>query len=133
MQFGIHLVRRGLLSAADFVDVIEQQLLSRPPLGELAIETHALTMKQLFQVLAAQVDVQRPFGAMAFELGYLQLEDVERLLGLQCERSRSLSELVIEMGLLDAETVERERRGYYLTASSATSTVDARGEVIPSL
>src|SRR5262245_54998222 len=34
MHLGIHLVRRGLLSAADFVDLIERQLLTRPPLGE---------------------------------------------------------------------------------------------------
>jgi hypothetical protein len=125
MQLGIHLVRRGLLSAADFVDVVERQLLTRKPLGELAIETHKLSMHQLFAVLEAQSDIQRPFGAIAVERGFLKPEDVEQLLGIQSERMETIDRLVVEMGLLDAATVERERVRYRRTASGTVAALNA--------
>jgi hypothetical protein len=133
MHLGIHLVRRGLLSAADFVDLIERQLLTRPPLGELAIETHKLSMHQLFEVLDAQSDGNRPFGAVAVELGFMKTLDLEQLLGLQCERMKPLSDLLVEMGLLDAATVERELKRYQRTATGHAATVDAGPELSPAL
>jgi hypothetical protein len=108
MQFGIHLVRAGVLSADDFVDVVERQLRERPPLGMLAIEHHKLSMKQLFAVLEAQVEDPKPFGRLAVELGFLSQSDVLALVGLQSECGRPEAEHVVEMGLLDSATVARE-------------------------
>ena len=125
MQFGIYLVRRGLITPSEFVDVVERQLASRPPLGALAIETHKLSMHQLFEVLEAQADAPRPIGALAVELGFLQPGDVAYLLGLQSERSISIQDLVVEMGFLDADEVDRERQRYQRAASAN----DSRGDV----
>lgn len=108
MQFGIHLVRAGVLGADDFVDVVERQLRERPPLGMLAIEHHMLSMKQLFAVLDAQLEDPKPFGRLAVELGFLSQADVLRLVGMQSERGRPEAEHIVEMGLLDSATVCRE-------------------------
>jgi hypothetical protein len=108
MQFGIHLVRGGVLSADDFVDVVERQLRERPPLGMLAIEHHKLSIKQLFAVLEAQVEDPKPFGRLAVELGFLSQADLLQLVGMQSERGRPEAEHVVEMGLVDSATVCRE-------------------------
>ena len=108
MQFGINLVRAGVLSAESFVDVVERQLRERPPLGMLAIEHHKLSMKQLFAVLEAQIEDPKPFGRLAVELGFLSQSDVLQLVGLQSECGRPEAEHIVEMGLLDPATVCRE-------------------------
>ena len=117
MQFGLHLVRRGLISPGEFIDVVERQLASRPPLGALAIETKKLSMRQLFEVLSAQADSRRPLGALAVDMGFLEQADVEQLLGMQCERCLPVHELIVQMGLLTRAEVERERQRYQRAAS----------------
>ena len=75
MHFGLYLVKNNVIDSDLFVTALEQQLASRPLLGSLAIETHKLSVKQVFQVLRAQFDTPGElFGEIAINLGFLTKE-----------------------------------------------------------
>jgi hypothetical protein len=116
MQFGIHLVRAGALTAEDFVDVLERQCRARPTLGELAIQTRKLSMREVFAILSAQAGSHKQFGEIAVQQGYLTRTELTDLLALQTERSRPLFEIVREMGLLDHETLQRHLQEFRSSA-----------------
>jgi hypothetical protein len=108
MDFGIYLVRRGLISADDYVDAIEAQLKARRKLGELALSSRKLTMRQLMSILDAQLDSPKPFGELAIEMGFLTQNDVLELLGMQVDMCPSILEVLSEMPILDRVTLRNE-------------------------
>ena len=65
MFLEVLLVRRGLITAEQFVQAVEWQLAQRPLLGRLALESGKLSMKQVFAELEAQTDNDKPFGETA--------------------------------------------------------------------
>lgn len=113
MDFGVYLVRRGLITADDYVDIIEQQSASRRRLGELALRNRKLSMKQVLKVLDAQVDSTRPFGKLAVDKGYMTHSELLDLLGLQSELTPTISDVLIERMILDERAVQREARRYH--------------------
>lgn len=112
MDFGIYLVRRGLISADDYVDAIEAQLKARRKLGELALSSRKLTMRQLMSILDAQVDSPKPFGELAVEMGYLTQDDVLALLGMQVDTCPSILEILCELPILDRVTLRKEAQRF---------------------
>jgi len=54
MQFGLYLVKHGMITASQFAQALEAQLASRPQIGALAIETGKLTVKQVFGILSSR-------------------------------------------------------------------------------
>jgi hypothetical protein len=120
MDFGVYLVRRGLITADDYVDVREEQLNARRKLGELALSTHKLSMRQVMAILEAQLDSPKPFGQLAIDKGYLTRSEVLELLGLQIELCPSILDLLIDRMILDKETLRQETqrfRGEVVTES----------------
>jgi hypothetical protein len=107
MFLEVSLVRRGIITAAQFVQAVEWQLTHRPRLGRLALESGKLTMKQVFAVLEQQAEIDKPFGEMAVELGYLTKRQVSNLLKLQTQRTLPLSQCLIEIGAIAPETLEQ--------------------------
>ena len=83
MFLEVSLVRRGIITAEQFVQAVEWQLDQRPRLGRLALESGKLTMKQVFAVLEEQTDNDKPFGETAVELGFLTKRQVNNLLKQQ--------------------------------------------------
>lgn len=108
MNLEIALVRRGLITAAQFVDAVELQLNRRPRLGRLALETGKLTMKQVFAALEEQTSNNRPFGETVVALGYITRYQLNSLLRLQRDRTPSLADCLIELGVVDRELLARE-------------------------
>jgi hypothetical protein len=108
MNLEIALVRRGLITAAQFVDAVELQLNRRPRLGRLALETGKLTMKQVFAALEEQTSNSRPFGETVVALGYITRYQLNSLLRLQRDRTPSLADCLIELGVVDRELLAQE-------------------------
>ncbi len=108
MDFGIYLVRRGLISSDDYVDACEARLNARRKLGELALSTRKLTMRQVMAILDAQPDSGKPFGQLAVEMGYLTQSEVLELLGMQVDLCPSILEILSERLVLDEETLRQE-------------------------
>jgi hypothetical protein len=105
MQFGIYLVRKGLISPGQFVDAVERQLRSRPLIGQIALQTRACSTAQVSRILGAQAESEshESFGMIAIRLGYLDKAQLSHLLDLQNERQPRLADILVEMGLLSAK------------------------------
>jgi hypothetical protein len=108
MNLEIALVRRGLITATQFVDAVELQLNRRPRLGRLALETGKLTMKQVFAALEMQTSTDKPFGETVVGLGFITRYQLNSLLRLQRDRTPSLADCLIELGAIDRELLTQE-------------------------
>ncbi len=120
MQFGIFLVRNGVISADDFVEVVECMLEQRPKFGTLALETHKLNMHQLFELLSVQDISTEPIGQIAMRLGFMTSHDVSEVLELQAARTPLLNEVLIETGILDERTLGSELHAFRACDAAAT-------------
>ena len=109
MHFGLFLVRKGTISASQFVAALESQLTGLVPIGQLAIEDGMLNMQQVFRLLRTQTDlpVER-FGDAAIDHGLLTEEDLAMLLMRQSDRKRPFQEILIEDGVLTEEQARME-------------------------
>ena len=112
MDFGIYLVRRGRVTADQYVDARAQQLQSRHKIGELALTSHKLSMRQVMEILEDQLESPLPFGQLAVEKGYLTQSGLMELLGMQAEMCPSIADALLEQRVLDKKTVQRELRRY---------------------
>ena len=119
MRFGIHLVRRGVISSEQLVDAVDRQLNSRPPIGALAIETRRLSMHDVFEILRAQATSHEKFGQLAVELGHLRKNDIADLLAMQSERTRPIHELLLESGAVEEETLQQEWKRFHVSMADA--------------
>jgi len=112
MDFGIYLVRRGRITADQYIDARAQQLESRRKIGELALTSHKLSMRQVMEILESQIESPRPFGQLAVEKGYLTRSGLMELLGMQVEMCSSIANVLVEQRILDKRTIQRELRRY---------------------
>jgi hypothetical protein len=112
MQFGIYLVRHGMITADQFVDALDRQLHGRVPIGELAIKRGYLTMHQVFDVLDRQAEDGRLFGQIAVDSGYLTESALNDLLHVQAEYVPSLRNVLAEMRILTDDVIQRQWRAY---------------------
>ena len=112
MDFGIYLVRRGRVTADQYVDARAQQLESRHKIGELALTSHKLSMRQVMEILEDQLESPRPFGQLAVDKGYLTQSGLMELLGMQAEMCPSIAEVLVEQRVLDKKTIQRELRRF---------------------
>ncbi|MEM6655643.1 MAG: hypothetical protein AAF596_07570 [Planctomycetota bacterium] len=109
MRFGVYLMRRGVITANQFVEALQEQLDQQPPMGQLAIEEGALSVREVFDVLRSQSDsTAGRFGDAAMELGLLARQQVAELLLLQADRVPPLEEVLVKIGILDQDTVVAE-------------------------
>lgn len=128
MLFEISLVRKGIVTADDFVRALEMQIELRQPIGRICLEQKRLTMNQLFLVLAEGTGQKLPFGEIAIQLGFLTREDLAEMLLVQSERTPTLSECLVQAGALDGEELERERRLFRLLTVEESSHTMIRSE-----
>lgn len=106
MWFEIHLYKSGLISGDQLAAAIEEQISTAPQLGQLAILSKRMSIKQLFEVLHRQSESLKPFGEVAIELGFLSKTDVAELLLEQQEASGDLTEILIDSELITRHAVE---------------------------
>ena len=108
MFIGVYLVRRGVITADQFVDAAERQMTCRPRLGRLALESGKLTVKQVFAVLREQALGNDPFGETAIQMGFITRKQLSWLLQKQQELTPTIADCLIALGAIDAETLEQE-------------------------
>jgi hypothetical protein len=112
MQFGIYLVRHGVITSDQFVDALDRQLHGRVPIGELAIKRGYLTMHQVFDILDRQAEDGRLFGQIAVDAGYLTESVLNDLLHEQAEYVPSFRIVLAEMRILPDDVIQRQWREY---------------------
>jgi hypothetical protein len=103
LTFCIHLVRNGTISSDQLIDALEEQVASRPQLGQLALQEEQLTMSQLFEILSTQRFENKQFGEIAIEKGFLSKSQLALLLLKQGKTEASLAEVLIAQGAMSAE------------------------------
>lgn len=136
LTFGIHLVRTGAVSADQLIDALEDQLASRPQLGQLALQEGLLTMSQLFEVLSIQRMEEKPFGLIAVDKGFLSSSQLALLLMKQREMELKVTDLLVEYGAVSEEELterhaqwkrENRRRETFAAGRLTTPRGDSKG------
>lgn len=112
MDFGVYLVRRGVITADQYVDACEQQFDSRRKLGELALTYHKLSIKQVMEILEEQTDSPLPFGQLAVKKGFLSESQLLELLGLQSETCSTIADVLVEQKVLTKRKVQQETKRF---------------------
>ena len=108
MQFELALVQAGVISAEDYVEAATRRDQERTPLGQLAIEEGALTVRQVLDVLHEQAaSPGKRFGDVAIQRGYLDNARLAALLLSQQERQRPLLAHLVELGRVSAEAASQ--------------------------
>jgi len=135
MRFEISLVRAGVISSETFVSAVDRQLARRPLIGELAIRSRRLSMKQLFRICSLQATSNECFGRIAVKLGLLTKTEIAELLAEQLAQTQPLSEVLLEMNALDAETLTQAQQAFRaeIRDGELPETTDATGEFVGDL
>ena len=128
MDFEIALVRSGLVDADVYVEALSRQQSERPPLGQIALETGALSARQVREVLQAQSDsAQARFGELALSIGMLDRRDLAELLMIQNERQKPLVSHLVELGAL----TEEQARAAIVSYKAGTRLMEASSKPEP--
>ena len=113
MQFGLYLLKKGVISPEQFVAALEVQLESLVPIGQLALEENVLSPRDIFAVLQAQSHSPSVrFGDLAVDMGFMTRGHLMRLLMMQADRKQPLKEILIEQGAVTAERAASEAIAY---------------------
>jgi len=115
MQFGLSLLKQGVITSEQFVDALKLQLASRPQLGAIAIEFEKLSVREVFSILreqAKEAETKQRFGELAVESRLLDEEELASLLYFQSVRVRPMEEIFVEQGILSVETAGQYWRSY---------------------
>ena len=94
------LVDNGYITPEQAMHVLREQMASRTPIGQIAVECEVMTMGQVFDVLAKQSESNLPFGELAIEMGYLNREQLGDLILRQLDSIPSQFELLVKSGAL---------------------------------
>lgn len=113
MQFGLHLCRKGVISADELVAALDVQTRRLVKIGQIALEECVLSARDIFDVLRAQHrNPQMRFGELAVEMGLMSRSDLMRLLMIQAERKLPLGEILVWQGVLTREEADAELEEY---------------------
>jgi hypothetical protein len=124
MHFGLYLKKKGIISAEQLVDAIEEQLNTLVPIGQLALEEGVLSARDIFEVLQAQNDSPHErFGELAVEMRLMTRDDLMRLLMIQADRKRPIADILVEQGILDERQAASELAAFRRAVSRPQRTV----------
>jgi hypothetical protein len=122
MRFGLHLHRKGLITADELVAALEVQTRNLVRIGQLALEEGILTARDIFDVLRAQHrSPNERFGELAIEMGLMSHDNLMQLLMIQADRKLPLGEILIWQGVLTDEQVDVELRALQKAHEGARS------------
>ncbi len=107
MRFAVELVDRGLITAEQFVDAIRFQLSLQRPLGEIAVESGALSLCALVELLVRQTEVDRPLGELAIESGDIDHETLASLMLRQVEECPTVEQILVDRGAISATQLQQ--------------------------
>jgi hypothetical protein len=113
MQFGLHLKKKGLITADQLIDALEEQHRNLIPIGQLAMEEGVLSARDVFAVLRSQRELpSERFGEVAIAIGAMQTSDLHRLLALQRARKPPLGDVLVRRGAISRKRVDEELAAY---------------------
>jgi len=108
--FGLFLVHIHGFDELDIEQGLTTQRKLRTPIGQLALQSHFLNLKEVMEVLKIQADCigdskasQQRFGEIAVKHGFLSEMKLECLLKLQLSQQIKLGEILIDAGILSVE------------------------------
>ena len=113
IQFGLYLVKRGVITAAQLVSLLESQVDRRTYIGQLALEAKWMTADEVFDVLAEQTETQECFGEIAIAKGFLTQGQLAELLLRQQRRRPSLEKLLVDCDEVVADELRRLAAEYH--------------------
>ena len=105
--FGNYLLRKGVISPTQLIDVIKNSSDSHVKLGTLCIHSGLMTSAEVERVYILQTHQDKLFGEIAIEEGYLTAEQVDELLATQGPRYLLLAQQLVEQGILTNDEIER--------------------------
>ena len=117
MFFALHLVKNGFVSPVAFVEALDRDLCSRPPIGQLALKERQLSLHEVFEILGQQATDPKPFGRIAVEMGLLDEASLGTLLLHQADHKPDLLDHLVEMGAIEREILEAERVVFFQSAA----------------
>jgi hypothetical protein len=113
MHFGLHLKKKGIISAEELVAALELQQESLVPIGQLALEEGILSARDIFEILRAQSESpSERFGELAIEMGLLTRDELTSLLMIQADRRRPIGDILVEQGVLGERQLAVELAAY---------------------
>ncbi len=116
MQFGLYLVKHGMITANQFAQALEAQLASRPQIGALAIEAGKLSVKQVFSILRTQADTPHQlFGQLAIQAGFMTEDELVVLLYQQSVRGKAMPLILAELGFAEPDDLEEHFAEYRIS------------------
>lgn len=113
MNFGLYLVHQGAITAEQFVEALENQLVTKPQIGSLAVEMNKLSIKQVFSILRLQADMpNKMFGELAVENDLITTDELATLLYHQLVRVKPIAEIILELGFLSGDEIDQQQREF---------------------
>lgn len=110
--FGQYLLNKGILPVEQLRNAIEQERLTKPKLGILAMNAGFMSAAQVEEIHNLQRSMDRRFGEIAVFKGYLTEDRVNALLSEQTNNSLSLGQVVVEKGYLTYSQLETALADY---------------------
>lgn len=132
MHFGLHLKKKGLITAEHLVAALEAQLTTLPRIGQLALEEGIISPRDIFNVLQAQRhSPEVRFGDLAIEMGLMTRSELMRLLMIQADRKRPLAELFVSERILSQRQVDLEMAEFRQMQSNRRTTNIHASTIVP--
>lgn len=123
--FGYYLLKKDIISATQYEDILEEQKHARVKLGLLAVESGLLSQKQADEVNQLQMQMDKRFGDIAVSKGYLTDAQVGDLLKKQGDAYLLFVQSLTEKNLLSMDEIQREIDSYQSEEGFTTEDIEA--------
>lgn len=125
VYFGKYLQDVGVLTDAQYQDIIETSRTARLKMGMIAINEGFMTAEQAEEVNTLQSMRDARFGDIAIEKGYLTKEQLDVLLKKQGDSYLLFIQTVIEKGYLSREDIQKHLKLYKKSEHFSSLDIDA--------
>ncbi len=122
---GDYLIKKGLISNAQYNEVIEHQKATRVKLGFIAVSEKLLTVEQAEEVNNLQMSMDKRFGDIAIQKGYLTDAQVGHLLNLQGNPYLLFIQTLIEKNILTINDIEVQLEAFQKENQYSDEDMDA--------
>jgi CheY-specific phosphatase CheX len=110
--FGNYLIKKNLITKAQFDEIITHQKTIRVKLGLIAVSEKLLSPGKADEINRLQATMDKRFGDIALEKGYLTSEQINHLLSLQGNPYLLFAQTIVEKGYMTFEEFEENLIAY---------------------
>ncbi len=112
IYFGRYLQDKGIITPAQYDEIINENKTARVKMGLLAVEAGLMSQEQAEEINQLQTVMDRRFGDIATEKGYLTNAQVEELLKKQGDAYLLFVQSLAERKILTLEEIQKELNAY---------------------